>query len=241
MELLKRGVVSEAAREDAPVVDGQPVLVGAFGVEKRGFPLPPATRVLRLIVNAIPSNKQQTAIKGDIEQMPGGEWLHIALETDEIVLWSSDDIQGCFHVFSLPPSWRRWMILSKPIRVATPGSPRVSTCEDNLCHSCAASGTMGHVYFREVWLALAVIPMGWLSAVGVIQHLHRNIISRARHVRGDLIQMQNSFEACPFLSLLNVPRVGGGKSTSTISMLVRFLVTAWLQKLCTQGLVSGCL
>ena len=187
LELLKRGVVSEVAREDAPVVDGQAVLVGAFGVEKRGVPQPPATRVLRLIVNGIPSNKQQTAIKGDIEQMPvGGEWLHIALETDEIVLWSSDDIQGCFHVFSLPPSWRRWMILSKPIRVATPGISRVSTSEDNLCHPCAASGTMGHGQFREVWLALAVIPMGWLSAVGVIQHLHRNIISRARHVHGGL-------------------------------------------------------
>ena len=88
-ELLQRGVVVEIAREDAPIVDGQPVLVGAFGVEKRGTPIPPATRVLRLIVNAIPINKQQNAIKGDIEQMPvGGEWLHIALQSDEIVLWS---------------------------------------------------------------------------------------------------------------------------------------------------------
>ena len=120
-ELLHSGVVVEIAREDAPIVDGQPVLVGTFGVEKRGTPIPPATRVLRLIVNAIPSNKQQTAIKGDIEQMPvGGEWLHIALQSDEIVLWSSDDIHGCFHVFSLPPAWRRWMILSQPIRVAMP-------------------------------------------------------------------------------------------------------------------------
>ena len=34
MELLQRGVVVEIAREDAPIVDGQPVLVGAFGVEK---------------------------------------------------------------------------------------------------------------------------------------------------------------------------------------------------------------
>ena len=25
--------------EDAPIVDGQPVLVGAFGVEKRGTPI----------------------------------------------------------------------------------------------------------------------------------------------------------------------------------------------------------
>ena len=130
-ELLQRGVVVEIAREDAPIVDGQPVLVGAFGVEKRRTP---ATRVLRLIVNAIPSNKQQTAIKGDIEQMPvGSEWLHIALQTDEIVLWSSDDIQGYFHVFSLPPEWRRWMILSKPIRLAMlAGGTGVLTSNDQL-------------------------------------------------------------------------------------------------------------
>ena len=99
-ELLQRGVVVEIAREDAPIVDGQPVLFGAFGVEKRGTPIPPATRVLRLIVNAIPSNRQQTAIKGDIEQMPvGGEWLHIALQSDEIVFWSSDDIRVAFTSF----------------------------------------------------------------------------------------------------------------------------------------------
>ena len=63
LELLKRGVVAEAAREDAPVVDGQPVLVGAFGCEKRGTPLPPATRVLRLTVNAIPSNNSRPRSK----------------------------------------------------------------------------------------------------------------------------------------------------------------------------------
>ena len=33
-ELLQRGVVVEITREDAPVVDGQVVLVGAFGVKK---------------------------------------------------------------------------------------------------------------------------------------------------------------------------------------------------------------
>ena len=77
VELFQRGVVVKIAREDAPIVDGQPVL-------KRGIPTPPATRVLRLIVNPIQNNKQQTAIKSDI---------HIALESDEIVFWSSDDMQ----------------------------------------------------------------------------------------------------------------------------------------------------
>ena len=63
----------------------------------------------------------------------GGECLHIALESDEIVLWSSDDFQGCFHVFSLPPEWRKWMILSKPIRVAMPaGKAGVLASSDQL-------------------------------------------------------------------------------------------------------------
>ena len=164
------------------------MLVGAFGVEKRGTPVPPATRVLRLIVNAIPSNKQPTAIKGDIEQVPvGSEWLHIAPETDEIVLWSSDDIQGCFHVFSLPPSWRKWMILSKPIRVAMPaGGAGVLTTNDKLSRGGNAPQPVGFDSSRLIWLALAVIPMGWLSAVGVIQHLHRNIISSGRRHHGGL-------------------------------------------------------
>ena len=188
MELLQRGVVVEIAREDAPIVGGQPVLVGASRFEKRGTPIPPATRVLRLIVNAIPSNKQQTAIKGDIEQMPvGSEWLHIALETDEIVLWSSDDIQGCFHVFSLPPAWRKWMILSKPIPVAMPaGGAGVLTTNDKLSRGGNAPQPVGSDSSRLIWLALAVIPMGWLSAVGVIQHLHRNIISSGQRHHGGL-------------------------------------------------------
>ena len=188
IELLQRGVVVEIAREDAPIVDGQPVLVGAFGVKKRGTPIPPATRVLRLIVNAIPSNKQQIAIKGDTEQMPvGGEWLHIALQSDETVLWSSDDIQGCFHVFSLPPAWRRWLILSKPIRVALPaGRVGVLASNDQLSRGGIAPQPVVSDGSRLIWLALAVIPMGWLSAVGVIQLLHRNIISCGRSHRGGL-------------------------------------------------------
>ena len=43
-----------------------------------------------------------------------GEWLHVAMETDAIILWSFDDISGCFHVFALQTAWRPWMICSKP-------------------------------------------------------------------------------------------------------------------------------
>ena len=113
-------------------------------------------------MNAIPSNKLQPAIKGDIEQMPvGGEWLHIALQSDEIVLWSSDDIQGCTHVFSLPPAWRRWMILSKPVRVAMPSDKAgVLASNDQLSRGGNAPQPVVSDGSRLIWLALAVIPMG---------------------------------------------------------------------------------
>ena len=102
-ELLRRGVVVEIDPNEASVVCGSRILVGAFGVVKSGVPVPPATRVLRLIINAVPSNSLQRPILGDLEKMPvGGEWLYVCLGENDMILWSSDDISGCFHVFSLP-------------------------------------------------------------------------------------------------------------------------------------------
>ena len=151
--LLEHGVFVEFDPSEIPHIRGVPVLSGAFGVEKSGAPLAPATRVLRLIINAIPTNGGQWPIHGDIQKMPiGGEWRHIALQEGELLLWSSEDIKGCFHIFKLPLAWQRWMVLSKPI-----------------CDS--ALGRNG----PPVWLAVGVTPMGWLSAVGVVQHLHRRL------------------------------------------------------------------
>ena len=65
--------------------------------------------------------------------------------------------------------------------------------------------------------------MGWLSAVGVIQHLHRNIISSGRCHRGGLDPDAELVRGKPFfLSRWILSRVGGGKSTSTTSTLAKF-------------------
>ena len=72
----------------------------------------------------------------------------------EVLLWSSDDIKGCFHVFRLPEVWRPWMALSAPVDPVALGR---------------ASGP-------PVWVAVAVVSMGWLSAVGIAQHLSRQIL-----------------------------------------------------------------
>ena len=116
-----------------------------------------------------------------------GEWLHIALETDEIVLWSSDDIQGCFS---------RLLATARVAQVddfiqADSGRHAgrragVLTNNDQLSRGGNAPQPVVSDSSRLVWLALAVIPMGWLSSVGVIQHLHRNIISSGRRHQGGL-------------------------------------------------------
>ena len=135
-----------------------------------------------------------------VEQMPvGGEWLHSALQSDEIVFWSSDDIHGCFHIFSLPPAWRRWMILSKPIRVALPaGKVRVLASSDQLSRGGNAPQHVVSDGSRLIWLAPAVIPMGWLSAVRVTQHLRRNIISYGRFPRVGLRPNAEFVQGKPF-------------------------------------------
>ena len=80
--------------------------------------------------------EQQTAARDHrrhCTDASGGRKLHIALKADEIVLCSSDGIQGCFHVFSLPPALCKWMFLSKPIRIAMPaGEAEMLTSNDQL-------------------------------------------------------------------------------------------------------------
>ena len=176
-ELLRRGVVVEIDLNEGPVVDGFRILVWVFGVVKSGVRVPLATLVLRLFINAIPSHSLQRPILGDEEKMPvGDEWLYVCLGENEMILWSSDDIFGCFHVFSVPVPWRRWMILSKPIRQPVEGS----TDSRGVDHGCGGNAPRDHpsnVRLRRVWLALGVIQMGWLSAVGVVQHLHRRMVT----------------------------------------------------------------
>ena len=106
-------------------------------------------------------------------------------------------------------------------RHAGPGKAGVLASNDQLSRGGNAPQPVVSDGSRLVWLALAVIPMGWLSAVGVIQHLHRNIISSGRS-RGGLDPDAELVRANPFLSRWILSRVGGGKSTSTTSTLVKF-------------------
>ena len=151
--LYKRGICGICDISEAFQVDGVPVTVGAFAVEKKGEPLPGQVRITRVIVNMIPTNSYQRMLRSDLSTLtPSSHWGGIALANHHVLLWSGDDQKGAYYVFHLPDCWKKYMVIGKPIQGSLVGSSS-----------------------EWVWLYVRVIPMGWLSAVSLFQHIHRRL------------------------------------------------------------------
>ena len=132
---------------------GVPVLNGAFAVEKKGAAAPGQSRVCRLIMNFVPSNKYQKLMTGDLPTLASSSsWTQLILGQDQVLLWSGDDQKGAFYAWRLPPAWRSFMTFRWPV-----------------------PGHLLGLQEREVYLASSVIPIGWINAVSLFQHLHRQI------------------------------------------------------------------
>ena len=153
VELFNRGILAPIELEDVFQVDGQHVLNGAFAVEKKGTPDPGEKRVTRLIMNLVPANSYQQLMQGDLKTLASStSWCGIILKPDQTLLWSSDDQRGAFYAWRLPSKWRSFMTFRWPVPKERLGLGRGMT-----------------------YLAASVIPMGWLNAVSLFQHLHRQI------------------------------------------------------------------
>ena len=89
------------------------------------------------------------------------------LEEYEMLLLSSSDRQCFFYVFPKPSVWRAGMALcgSWP-RELFPSAPAEITTD-------------------LVRVAIRALPMGWLSAVGICHHAHRNLLRRELQPRGN--------------------------------------------------------
>ena len=87
-----------------------------------------------------------------------GQWRCLILEEEEekTLIWSGDDLKCCFYVFEIPKPWRRWMAFAKLVSRS----------------NCFVPGSSGQVYHCS-----KVVPMGWVSATGVIQHVHRRLLT----------------------------------------------------------------
>ena len=157
-ELLKRKICRAILPKDMIQHNGRYLTNGIFGVGKGKFITCPKTQqqleLLRLIINLVPSNELQEIIKGDVDTLPHfGQWLSLELLSDEILVWGSEDISCAFYVFALPDAWGPYFVLHWPVPGSLAGMPEE----------------------LEVYLTLAVIPMGWTSAVGICQHCMRRL------------------------------------------------------------------
>ena len=179
--LYEIGIVGFIPEGDIAVVDGELILNGGFGVEKLGDdPIDLAgvlLAVLRLIINLIPANASQIQIQGDIDDLPAtGQLTAVAVCEDETLLWSGADRKCFFYCFTLPAVWWPWMALSRSVRGATLGRPEL----------------------RRARAAVRVVGMGWLSAVGVTQHLHKNLLKHESQLPRELPAAREVTRRRPF-------------------------------------------
>eukprot|EP00438_Fugacium_kawagutii_P012525 Skav208185 [mRNA] locus=scaffold2530:386691:389727:+ [translate_table: standard] len=155
-ELYERGLIE--AVEEPLLIRGRPLRNGAFGVVKSGKFLPDERPVLRLIMDFRAVNSVCQVLTGDIRTLTGAPSLqHVVLPEGQVLRMSTDDLIAAFYLFELPRGWSKMMTFSQPVSWRSLGVEREG----------------------KVLVGAKVLPMGWASAVGVLQHAHRRLALRS--------------------------------------------------------------
>jgi len=140
---------------------GHKVLNGAGGVKKLKLVGGEERTMQRFISNFIPINQYLAHLSGGDQFLPYlGQLTLMGLEDDEALLVDSEDFCSCFNLFTLPASWRGMM------------------CFDLMVDAKYMGGTAGHM----VYPAMAVVPMGWINAVTVIQSVVRSLVFQGAQI-----------------------------------------------------------
>ena len=134
---------------------GRPVFNGAMAVVKVKRIGGEDKQLQRFISNLVPSNSYQAHLPGDDVHLPYlGQLAMLSIHPDEELVVDSEDLTSCFNLFSLPRAWAPYMAFGK----AVDGS------------------VFGLARGEQVFPAMAVIPMGWLSAVALTQAIVRHLV-----------------------------------------------------------------
>ena len=155
-ELYSRGLAEPV--EDPVMVKGKPLVNGAFGVVKPGKFLEDERPILRLIMDFRGTNAATRVLEGDIRTLTGAPaWQHVVLPNSSVLRLSAEDLVAAFYLFALPPGWSRLMCFGEKVPWTVLGVDKPGM----------------------VYLGARVLPMGWASAVGVLQHAHRRLALRS--------------------------------------------------------------
>ena len=122
-ELVGRNICKWAPLEDVATLGGKPILNGLFGVEKPTT-LPSGKKVLRLIMNLVPSNEVLTQLQGTVSGLPSiTAWQSTVLEGNEQLRLFQSDMSSAVYLFDLPSKWRKYLAFNLHAKGYDIGAP----------------------------------------------------------------------------------------------------------------------
>eukprot|EP00438_Fugacium_kawagutii_P013458 Skav231262 [mRNA] locus=scaffold2436:51122:57163:+ [translate_table: standard] len=129
---------------------GEKILNGAGAVPKEKD----GKMLQRFISIFCPLNAVSRKVEGEEGTLPYlGQLCLLQVPDEACLLIDSEDLQSAFNLFEMPPGWRGMFCYQKMVR-----------------GSCLG---LGHE--EMTYVALRTIPMGWISAVGVVQAAIRHL------------------------------------------------------------------
>ena len=163
-ELVKRGIARWLPFEEVAEYRQQKVLSGLFGVGKGKY-LPGGREILRLIMNLVPANSILKEIRAGVGRLPHiTQWLSTYVGPDEELQLHQSDMSAAFYLFRLPDVWQTYMAFNLIVTADQIGLTNAAPTETS----------------RKFALCCRVLPMGWASAVGVMQQ----VSERLMHIGG---------------------------------------------------------
>ena len=153
-ELVRRRICDWIPLSKVHKVNNTPVLNGLFGVEKSAL-LEDGRSILRLIMNLTGSNSTQRQLEGGCKSLPSiTAWQSMIIDEGEEVTLFQSDMSSAFYLFKLPGCWKGHLAFN----VISPGNQVGGLSEEPHALCCA------------------VIPMGWLNSVGIMQEMAENLL-----------------------------------------------------------------
>ena len=164
--LVKRRICVWVEADSVLEIEGEKVFNGMFAVGK-GASLPSGKEIQRLIMNLVPTNSVLKQLQGATSDLPAiTQYLSMVLHGDERLVFYQSDMSAAFYLFRIPSPWNRMMAF-------------------NLAFDGADLGLVAGVQYH---LACGVIPMGWGSAVSIMQEVADRLTQIGRLPEGHKVR-----------------------------------------------------
>lgn len=150
-EGYKRGLFQPCPDEEVlRGPNGEKILNGAGAVPKEKH----GKQLQRFISIFCPLNEVSVKVQGDESTLPYvGQVLLLNVPREHEVLIDSEDMESAFNLFLMPEGFRGLFCYEKQV-----------------LGSCVGLDTS-----EPTWVSLRTVPMGWLSAVGIVQAAIRHL------------------------------------------------------------------